>query len=107
MKNGFPSVCSACGQTMPPAPSDAPIHLGPVGSNLYARVQRAGPHGVRSDVLFDYLYGMDPNGGPLHGIKSMHSMICNVNKRLAKAGQRIVGQGQMKGVKSYYRLVSK
>ena len=76
-----PTICKCCGQTLP-QPLKLSIKLRPGTLRLVERVARAGTNGVPTDVLFDYLYGGDPNGGPIGGKNVLASRISQLNKRL-------------------------
>lgn len=80
--------CPCCGQTMPPR-VDLGIKLSHMQQRIVDRVHRAGQHGILSTDLMDWLYADDLNGGPDSGRKCLSALICQLNKKLAKAGKRI------------------
>ncbi len=91
-------ICACCGQTLPPArPKGLQLPAG--YAVIFDRVHRAGKYGVSQVDLFDYVYGLTPNGGPDSGIVSLRARICALNKRyLKKHGLRIrakSGRGSM------------
>lgn len=96
--------CPCCGQTIP---LDLPIGLTLRGKRLeiYNIVRRAGLHGITSDLIFERLYALDPNGGPDTGVRQISVMICHLNKRLASVGQRVQGGHTGNGCFGTYRLV--
>lgn len=55
-------------------------------------VRKAGEHGIASDRLFEKLYSDDPDGGPETGIKSLHTRICVLNKKLRVTSYRVRGE---------------
>ena len=68
-------------------------------------IHRAGAGGRKSQDVFDYVYGGNPNGGPETGVKIIAVHICRINKMLAPYKLRIhhtqVGRGGYDGV---YRM---
>lgn len=88
--------CPTCGQTLPnPLPHN--LKFRGIKDRILRVVHRSGVHGVRSDVLFDRVYGDDPNGGPLTGMKILAVHICKMNKDMKPFGLCIrsltVGRG--------------
>lgn len=83
--------CPTCEQTLPP-PFDAGIKFKPAAQALIDIVWKAGKHGISTDRLFDKLYKNDPDGGPVSGMKTVHTRICYINKRLMPQGYRIQGE---------------
>ena len=81
-------VCACCGQTLPPArPKDLRLSAG--YALIFDRVHRAGKHGVNQQVLFDWVYGSNPNGGPDSGMVVLRTRICYLNKKLRQHGLEI------------------
>lgn len=97
--------CACCGQTLPP---DLPKGLKLRGRRLdiYNIVRRAGQNGITSDVIFERLYALDPNGGPDSGVRVVSIMICHLNKRLQPFGQKVQGGHTGNGCYGEYRLVT-
>ena len=52
-------------------------------------VRRAGKHGIRSDLLFERVYGEDPNGGPETGVKVLAVHARQMNMVMKPKGWRI------------------
>lgn len=97
-------ICKCCGQTLPPNP--------PLGCKLRGKqarivelVFRAGPHGIKSDQLFELLHENDPNGGPETGIKVLHVQVNQVNKKLKPYGHKIKATSRGEGGPCEYVLV--
>lgn len=80
--------CPTCGQSLP-RHRPLGLKLGPSTTRLFAMVEKAGPHGIPTDVLYDRLYANDPNGGPLTGHKCLHVRIYLLNKKLRQKGKEI------------------
>ena len=82
------SECPCCGQTLPP---ELPfgLKLAPQQQRLVERVRKAGRYGILSDVLFDFLYSDDPDGGPASGKVCLHTRIWQVNCKLREVGKVI------------------
>ena len=78
--------------------------FGPVSGHLLACLSKAGRQGMRSDTLFDCLYGM-PECGPLSGPSCMQVIISKINKQMQRTGKKIVCEGYTKGVRGFYKLV--
>lgn len=100
------TCCPACGQTLPPA-FDIGIRFKPSAQQLVDIVWKAGKHGIATDQLFAKLYADDPDGGPLSGMKTVHTRICYINKRLMLKGYRIQGEhmgGNTPGINGMYML---
>lgn len=98
--------CPACGQTLPPL-FDAGIKFKPAAQALIDIVWKAGKHGIATDQLFDKLYANDSDGGPASGMKTVHTRICYINKRLMTKGYRIQGEhmgGNVGGINGMYVL---
>jgi hypothetical protein len=97
-------VCACCGQTLPPeSPED--LVLKPQHRAIVERIRRAGQYGINSDVLFDYLYADDFNGGPDSGKTSMYVRINYINKKLKPFGKVIrAPQGGNAGGSTSYVL---
>ena len=76
-------TCSCCGQTLP---EELPfgIKLSKLKMRIVERVRRAGPHGILTDDLFDFVYRDDPDGGPLTGKTCLHVHVNQINRELAK-----------------------
>ena len=88
--------CPTCHQTLPnPLPHD--LQFRGVKNLILRRVHKAGGAGIRSDLLFDHVYGDDPNGGPETGMKILAVHIWHMNKTLKSFGLKIksltVGRG--------------
>lgn len=81
-------ICQCCGQSLP-RHLKLSVVLAPSQRRLVERVHKAGPNGILSTDLFDYLYSDDPDGGPLSGNKAIHVRICSTNKKLKLDGLRI------------------
>lgn len=99
-------VCKCCGQTLPPA-FDVGIKFKPTAQHLIDIVWKAGKHGITTDRLFDKLYALCSNGGPVSGMKVVHTRICYINKRLMTKGWRIQGEhmgGNVGGINGTYVL---
>jgi hypothetical protein len=101
----FGDECPTCGQTFPP-PFKMNWRAKRSVMLLIEAVYRAGPNGITSDKLYEKLYGDDPEGGPVSGIRSLHVRICHTNRRLREEGWLIVnckGKG-FAGVYGAYTL---
>lgn len=97
--------CACCGQTLPDDLPDGLILRGKMRL-LYDRVRRAGKNGIRADLLFEFMYGEDPNGGPDTGIKIIPVHVNHINSRLVKFNQRIIGSRSGHGAFAQYRMWS-
>ena len=82
------SECPCCGQTLP---DPLPLGLKLVGVEraLLERIVKAGKHGIRGDLLFNYIYCSDPDGGPLTGLKVLSVVVWKLNKKLKPLGKKI------------------
>lgn len=81
-------ICKCCGQTLPP-PRPKNLRLSAGYALIFDRVHRAGKHGVSQAVLFDWVYGSNPNGGPDSGLVTLRTRICYLNKKLRLHGLEI------------------
>jgi hypothetical protein len=79
--------------------------LSPLQLRIFNSVRSAGQHGLTSDQLFDHVYGNDPDGGPASGQRSMHVIICQMNKKLAPQNLAVRGERVGGGRAGIYRLV--
>ena len=70
-------------------------------------VHRSGVHGIRSDILFDLIYGADPNGGPDTGQKILAVHICRMNKDMKIFGLRLRSLTVGRGGYGSYVLIKK
>ena len=88
--------CPTCGQTLPESLPITAQFRG-VKREIMKMVHKAGKNGIRSDVLFDRIYGQDPNGGPLTGLKIIAVHVCAMNRVLKPLGWHLhaltVGRG--------------
>lgn len=97
-------VCTCCGQTLPP--DDLGITLPLRLRRILNAVRVSGRHGIRTDRLFDIIYGDDIDGGPLSGIKVLHVHISKLNKLIAPHGWRVAGEHTGNaGTYGLYRLI--
>jgi hypothetical protein len=79
------TYCSACGQALPkPLPS---AQLTPMQKKIVETVQRAGPEGVSSGDLYDYLY--EGRNKPAGGKKSLYSSVRALNIQLNRFGSMV------------------
>lgn len=83
--------CSVCGQEIR-SDIDLGIRLSEGNKAIVNAVYKAGKHGLLSNRLFDKLYADDIDGGPLSGIKAMHTRICLLNRKIEKVGWCIRGE---------------
>lgn len=84
------SECPCCGQTMPPK-GPAGVKLTARQQRIYEIVRRAGPNGIKTDLIFDRLYSEDSNGGPDTQTKIISVFVCSLNKKLSQIGWRVRG----------------
>lgn len=76
------TYCSACGQALPePLPS---ARLTPMQKKIVETVQRAGPEGISSTDLYDYLY--EGRSKPASGKQSLYSSVRALNIQLSRFG---------------------
>jgi hypothetical protein len=82
--------CPHCGQTLP---ADYAVeNLTTMQRAVFDRVRRAGKHGIEANALFDFLYGADPNGGPMFSTLAVH--VSKLNRKLAPIGKQVMaGRG--------------
>ena len=83
--------CPSCGQEIR-SDVDLGIPLSVGNQQIINAVHKAGKNGIMSDRLFDKLYSDDPEGGPLSGMKSLHSRICMLNRKIEPIGWCIRGE---------------
>lgn len=78
-------TCTCCGQTLPDDTIPRGVCLPPKLRVLFARIKRAGTHGVDAPTLFEHLYGERPDGGPESGHRILYVYVSQANKLLRKA----------------------
>jgi hypothetical protein len=76
------------------------VRFPPLQFKIITALLAAGPRGVSSYDLLDYLYGKDPNGGPDTGASCLNSHICYANKRLQRVRMQIKGYCNIKRLES-------
>lgn len=65
------------------------MRLAPSQQRIVDRVRRAGPNGIASDDLRDFVYADDPDGGPLWADATLHTRIWQINRKL-KAINKVI-----------------
>lgn len=83
--------CPACGQEIR-NDIDLGISLSAGNRTIVNEVYKAGKNGILSDRLFDRLYADDPDGGPSTGMKSLHTRICLLNRKIELIGWCVRGE---------------
>ena len=73
-------TCSACGRVIAPTG----LRLPPIKAQIYEVVRRR--PGITPTALRDIVWRLDPNGGPLTGIKCLHVHVAQLNQLLAPYG---------------------
>ena len=81
--------CPHCHQTLPREHALPDVYLTPGQRSIYERVRKAGAQGVPRNVLFDFLYDKDPNGGPLSERHCLYVRVNHLNRKIRKAGLEI------------------
>ena len=89
-----PEKCLCCGQIILPK-----LILPATKQRIYDYMLAHGQATV--SALVDYVYALDPNGGPATDRKCIHVHVNHLNKILADVGLKICGQ---RGRGGYYRL---
>jgi hypothetical protein len=89
--------CPHCHQIIPPE-----VHLrGKKQAAIYEIVAKH-PEGVKRNTIIDYMYQLDPNGGPDNAVDCFYVMVGNLNENLKKYKVKIEGSVRT----GSYRLVS-
>jgi hypothetical protein len=83
--------CPTCGQEIR-SDIDLGIPLSAGNRQIVNEVYKAGENGIMSDRLFNKLYDDDPNGGPSSGMKTLHTRICLLNRKIEPIGWCIRGE---------------
>ncbi len=90
--------CPTCGQTLPPEKIPGGERLRGKKYKMVHALHKAGANGLPTQVLFDRMYGDDPEGGPETGIKVIAVFAWHVNKILKLEGYRVHGtRGRCEG----------
>lgn len=97
-------TCAHCGQTLP-RKNLFGVRLIGKQARFLERVHKAGANGIYSEALFNHLYGVDEDGGPLSGMRILYVMASQINKKLAKKNLRVTNiNGLGAGNLAIYRL---
>lgn len=110
-------VCAHCGQAVPArltwdrdlgilmCGADR-LRMGRTRARLFDAVYRAGSAGVPIERLVDFLYGDDPNGGPLAASNVVQARIWLLNAELKRFAIKISAIQRGRGHHGIYRLVT-
>lgn len=77
-----------------------PVAMPPMQQRIYEAVRFA-KRPLSSSQIVNAIYGNRADGGPVWATKSIHVQIWNMNKRLAKVGEKISAGGS--GHRESYR----
>ena len=90
------STCPTCGQTLPDKLPAGIRFYGKKKAQILALVHKAGKHGLPTEVIWQALYGADPNGGPA-GLNVIAVHVAQMNRELRAHKMKIsnthVGRG--------------
>ena len=82
-------ICPCCaGEGRITILMEVPVRMAPLPSRVY-RAIAARPNALGARELVPIVYGDQEDGGPLTAMATIHTMVCLMNKRLAKVGERI------------------
>lgn len=79
-----------------------PIQLAPIQSRIYRAVQAA-PDAIGGQKLIEIVYSDRRDGGPESATACIHTLINQMNKRLAKVGEKLCAD--RRGAGATYRIV--
>jgi hypothetical protein len=83
--------CRAGKGTIEPGP---PMRLTPIQAKIYEAV-RAAKHGIPISKLADQVYADRIDGGPETSWDVIRTQVCQMNKRLAAAGENVRSEGKL------------
>lgn len=96
--------CPTCGQTLPEKVPLGIKFTGPIKPRLFARLHKAGKHGVHVAQLAEFLYGDDPNGGPIDPYNTISVHVIQMNHALKKDNLKIANTGRGRCAGGHYFL---
>jgi hypothetical protein len=74
----------------------APVELVGLQFKIFDEVRRH-PHGIDTPKLVDCIYADRIDGGPDSALKTIHVMVWQLNRKLAKAGLRVANTARSGG----------
>lgn len=84
-------ICECCGQEIR-TDIDLGVKLSRGDRTIVNAVHKAGKNGILTPRLFDILYSDDPDGGPETGMKTLHTRVHLLNRKIKPAGYYIRGE---------------
>lgn len=87
---GRAHTCPCCGQII--VPELELLALSPQKRRIYEIVKARMPYGIMAKALFAALHDADPNGGPETGPRTIHVLVCQLNKKLRPHGLRVASE---------------